>query len=407
MPFADPPTTGLADDSPALDAFIALCGEGPWQSRVAELGLRMRSGSLSGRAAQQRHALELALSRLSDRRALAKAGAAERRFCALAQDAVALAESLPPAGRARLQDRVLAGLTGPATLIPFFHLLRTASLLRQRGFTVAFHGLAENAPYDLLVERGGARAEVACECVSAEEGRPVHRGDWWALVDAINPELQTWLAAHPGRYLLKMTLPEGISGPDQLAELQQRISAMLVAEKRQDSGAQAVLKLDPLVLAGAQAQDRAGSGLPARLRAQFGPEAHLAVTTQAGSGSVFAMAARAGRENEIAAAVCRSATLAAETRLSGRHPGILAIFLDDLDRLDWRALRGEQLELEGAVRRFLTTPPARQVVAVSCASRFEMFGGPDAAPEGELRFRNPSHAAAKHPGLAPAILSSM
>ena len=138
-----------------------------------------------------------------------------------------------------------------------------------------------------------------------------------------------------------------------------------------------------------------------------GPEAHLAVTTQPGSGSVFAMAARAGRENEIAAAVCRRATLAAQTRLSGRHPGILAIFLDDLDRLDWRALRGEQLELEGAVRRFLTTPPARQVVAVSCTSRFEMFGGPDAAPEGELRFRNPSHAAAKHPGLAPAILSSM
>ena len=407
MPFADEAAGCPPADNPALDAFIALCGEGPWLSRVAELGLRMQPGSLSGRGAQQRHALELALSRLSDRRGLAKAGPTERRFCALAQDAVALAASLPPAGRARLQDRVQAGLTGPATLIPFFHLLRTAALLRERGFTVGFDGLAEEAPYDLLVERGGARAEVVCEHVSAEEGRPVHRGDWWALVDAINPELQTWLAAHPGRYLLKMTLPEGISGPDQLAELQQRISAMLVAEKRQDSGAQAVLKLDPLVLAGAQAQDRAGSGLPARLRAQFGPEAHLAVTTQPGSGSVFALAARAGRENEIAAAVCRRATRAAETRLSGRYPGILAIFLDDLDRLDWRALRGEQLELEGAVRRFLTTPPARQVVAVSCTSRFEMFGGPDAAPEGELRFRNPSHAAAKHPGLAPAVLSSV
>jgi hypothetical protein len=31
---------------------------------------------------------------------------------------------------------------------------------------------------------------------------------------------------------------------------------------------------------------------------------------------------------------------------------------------------------------------------------------PDAAPEGELRFRNPSHPAAKSPALAPAILSS-
>jgi len=56
---------------------------------------------------------------------------------------------------------------------------------------------------------------------------------------------------------------------------------------------------------------------------------------------------------------------------------------------------------------FYLGPRPRPVVAVSCTSRFEMFGGPDAAPEGELRFRNPSHAAAKHPGLAPAILSSV
>ncbi|MDO9710110.1 hypothetical protein [Paracraurococcus lichenis] len=393
-------------EPPSLDAFVALCGEDQWQSRLADLGLRARPGSLSGRAAQQRHALELALSRLSEGKALARANPAERRLCALARDAVALAESLPQAARTRLQDRLIAGLTGEATLIPLFHLFRTASLLRGRGFAVRFDGLAEEAPYDLLVERGGATAEVVCETVSAEEGRPVPRGDWWALVDAINPDLQTWLAAHPGRYLLKMTLPEGIAGPDQLAELQRRITALLAEQKRQDAGAQAVLKLDPLMLAGAQAADRAGA-LPARLRAQFGPEAHLAVTADPGSGSVFAMAARAGRENGIAAAVCRRATLAAENRLTGERPGILAMFLEDLDRLDWQALRGEQLELEGAVRRFLTTPPARRVVAVSCTSRFEMFGAPDAAPEGELRFRNPGHAAARLPGLAPAISSSV
>jgi hypothetical protein len=134
----------------------------------------------------------------------------------------------------------------------------------------------------------------------------------------------------------------------------------------------------------------------------------LAVTTDANSNSVFVMAARASQENEVAAAVCRRLTDAAENRLTGRHPGILAVFLEDLDRAEWRALR-EKLELEGAVRRFLTTGPARRVVAVSCASRFELFGAPppDGAPEGELRFRNPAHPAAKQPALAPAILSSV
>jgi len=402
MPFDEPP-------SPAgpIGAFIALCGKAAWSQRLSHLGSQMQSGSALGRAAQQRHALELALARLGDRKALAGASKAERCLHALAQEAVRLADSLSPAPRARLRQEILAGLSGQGTLIPLFHRLRTAALLRSRGFEVHFDGLIEGAPHDLRVERAGVRAEVACETISAEEGRRLHRGDWYALVDRINPELQTWLAAHPGRYLLKMTLPEGLAGPDQMAELHRRISALLATEKRQDAGAQAVLKLDPLVLAGAQAEDRA-TGLPARLRAQFGPEAHLAVTTEAGSGSVFVMAARSSQEDEIAAAVCRRLALAAERRLSGREPGILAVFLEDLDRAEWRNLR-EQLELEGAIRRFLTTPAARRVVAVSCTSRFELFGGapPDAAPEGELRFRNPAHPAARLPALAPAVLSSV
>ena len=54
--------------------------------------------------------------------------------------------------------------------------------------------MAEGAGYDMLAERDGAVAEVACETVSAEAGRKVNRGDWWMLVDRIYPELQTWLA---------------------------------------------------------------------------------------------------------------------------------------------------------------------------------------------------------------------
>jgi hypothetical protein len=119
------------------------------------------------------------------------------------------------------------------------------------------------------------------------------------------------------------------------------------------------------------------------------------------------MAARAGRENAIAKAAARRMAQAAEQRLSGAQPGILAMFLDDLDRGEWRGLR-ERMELEGATRRWMTEASARRVVAVTCVSRMELFGAapPDGAPEGELRFRNPGHPAAKSPSLAPAVLSS-
>jgi hypothetical protein len=392
----------IGDPDPASSGFIRLVGGRAWANRMTALSQRVQSGPLSGRAAQQRHALEFALARAADPNGAGKAGPAERRVLAYAQDAVRLAHSLPAGPRARLRALLAEGLTGEATLIPLWHLLRSAAQYRERGFSVEFAGLAEEAPFDLRITRDGTVAEVVCETVSAEEGRPVHRGDWCALVDRVHPELQTWLAAHPGRYLLKVTLPEGLSGPGQAADLQSRIMALLAAQKRQDSSADAVLKLDPLVLAGAQA----GSALPAHLRAQFGPEAHLAVTADAAGGSVFVMAARAGRENAVADAVASRMRAVAAARLTGEAPGILSVFVDDLDRAEWRTLR-DSLQLEGTVRRFLTEPVARRVVAAACASRMEMFGmaPPDAVADGELRFRNPGHPAGKSAALAAAVTS--
>lgn len=392
-------------DPAAVQAFVALAGGAAWRKRMADLGARLQPGSLSSRAMQQRHALELILARLSKPELLAKAGRAERRVLAFAREAAQLAKTLPAGPRARLRALVGDGLSGDATLVPLFHLIRTAALLRARGFEVRFDGLLHDTAHDLLITRDGAEAEVVCETVSAEEGRPLHKGDWAQLVDRVNPELQTWLAAHPGRYILKMTLPEGVTDQTQLSELHGRISTMLASEKRQDSSADAILKLDPLVLAGAQAASDPQRALPARLREVFGVEAHLAVTADPNSGSVLVMAARAGRENEISLAVKRRVAASATARFTGTRPGIVAVFLDDIEAAEWHSLR-DTLELEGVIRRFLTEPEAKLVVAVTCTTRQEFFALGDCAPEGELRFRNPGHPAAKSAGLAPAISSN-
>ena len=199
----------------------------------------------------------------------------------------------------------------------------------------------------------------------------------------------------------------GAEGAPPLAELHRRITQMLTEHRRADHDEAAVLRLDPLMLAAAQMSDRSGgeSGLLPRLRREFGHEAHLAVTSA--STGVFVMAARAGREDEIAAAVHRRMAQIAPQRLTGTRPGILAMFIEDTDRLEWHALRA-QLRLEAEARHFMTKPEARAVVAVTCASRLELLG-PDeleGQPCCELRFRNPGHPDAKLPALAPAVLSS-
>jgi hypothetical protein len=387
-------------------AFIRLAGGRLWARRMAEFGQSASAGPHNRRALVQRHALELTLDRMS--RGIGRAPtAAERRVQAIAADAVAACNALPLAGRERMRAALHASLSGDNTLVPLFHLVRTAALQRSRGFTVNFAGFAEGAPYDLMLARDGVQAEVACDVVSAEDGRDLHRGAWVRLIDRVDPDLQTWLAAHPGRYLLKLTLPQGLRSDGAqkslVCALHDRIRGMLSSQRRADHDEAAVLRLDPLMLAGAQAGEL---GLLNSLRREFGHEAHLAVT-EAGGG-VFVMAARAGRENEVAVAIRRRMAAVAPARLTGTRPGILAMFVEDTDRAEWRHLR-ERLELEGEARQFLTFPEARSVVAVSCASRLEMLGtpAPDGAADGELRYRNPSHPAAKFSALAPAVLSSM
>ncbi len=398
----------MASSTPpaSLADFIGLCGLRAWNERLSQL--RASGTSREGKSAQQFHAIEVILDRLSRGRSNRPLTEPEQRIATIATDAVTLHQHLTPAGKTRMTAMLTQALTAGQCLVPAFHLFRTAALQRSREFEVAFAGFEDAAPFDLIIRRGTSEAEVACDVVSAEEGRGVHRGAWFRLVDRIDPELQTWLRAHPGRYLLKLTFPLGLKQPGcddsgLMPELHRRISVMLSEQRRADSDAALVLRLDPLMLAAAQADEL---GLMPRLREEFGPEAHLAVSTA--SGGIFVLAARAGQQNEIAAAVRRRMAAIVPTRLTGQRPGILAMFIEDTDRLEWRLLR-EKLDLEGEARQFLTHPEARSVVAVTCCSRLELFGigEKDAVQDGELRFRNQAHPAAKQLDLAPAVLSSM
>ncbi len=389
----------------ALDAFVKAVGTRFWRERLAALAAAGTQHTRAGRDTLQRHCIELTIERLRTRPPSRPPSVAERWIASYVSGTVEALGSLSPTGRDALLQKLREALTGRASLVEPFHLFRVAGMQRARGFKVRFAALEDDAPFDLLIERNGVEAEVACDLISAEDGRGVHRGAWFRLMDRVDPELQTWLRAHPGRYLLKMTLPKGLrtdGDSDLLATLHTRITEMLKTRRHADGDEAAMLRLDPLMLAAAQADEL---GLMPRLRQEFGPEAHLSVTTA--GGGVFVMAARAGQENEVATAVRRRLDVVAPARLSGTRPGILAMFIEDTDRNEWRLLR-ERMELEGETRQFMTHPEARNVVAVTCTSRLELFGmaAPDAEPEGELRFRNPAHPAAKTEALAPAVLSS-
>ena len=171
-----PPTLSI----PGLDAFIALAGARAWRPHGGDRPTRhvraaRRAGGPSAprrwnwRSSAARRARSPAL-----RRRTAGGAACRRR-------GGAVADSSRAPGAARLRERLHVALAGDGTLVPVFHMLRTAALQRSRGFRVALRRACRTLrPYDLLIARGALEAEIACDVVSAEEGRLVHRGAWSA-----------------------------------------------------------------------------------------------------------------------------------------------------------------------------------------------------------------------------------
>src|SRR5208337_1293965 len=212
-----------------LDPFVDLVGVRRWRQRLGEIRDLAAAGRRASQAIRQRHVLELSLERLR-RQPATQPSVTEALLGRIASEITLIAADLTPRGRDRLVEQLRLGLSGQNTLIPVFHLIRSAMLQRSRGFAVSFPGLEQETPHDLLLTRDKIEAEVACDVGTPEDGRGVHRGAWFRLADRVDPDLQTWLAAHPGRYLLKMTLPQGLQGSlrpnetegDTLAELHRR-----------------------------------------------------------------------------------------------------------------------------------------------------------------------------------------
>jgi hypothetical protein len=384
-----------------LDDFVTLLGCAGWSERIASLTEAGRAPTRAGRAVLQRHCIELAIERLRREPLNRRPSAAERCIIADTAEALHTLSSLSALGRERFLAQLRASMGGQGSLIEPFHLLRVAAKRRSQGFQVAFARLEVEAPFDLLIRRDGVAAEIACEVVSAEAGRGIHRRAWLALVDALDHELQAWLLGNPGRYLMKMTLHGDLHDQDDTlqAKMRARMRDTLLRRAPLDSDAAATIRLERLTLPAADAD---GPGLLPRLRHEFGAEAHLAVISA--GGSVLALAARAGRENDVATAVSSHLKATTPARLSGQLPGVIALFLEDLDQLEWRLLR-ERLMLEAAIRQFMTCQEASCVAAVSCSSRIELFNIAGAEPQGEIRFRNPGNPSAKLEWLAPAVSS--
>lgn len=354
----------------------------------------MADQPLLRRAIRRRYLLELAMEQLFRR--LNKRGESrplpeEYRVLASVAGAIAeIAEALPAKPRKELNARIAQGLTGEGSLVSVFHLAATAQRFVSLGFRVSFPDLAGKAPYDLLVEKGGQSAEVACVTVPADVGRAIHSGDWDQLVGQLDPALQSYVERRPGRYILKLSMPEGIAGSRGVTAIRDEVVRLLSDGTRVARSDTVVLKLDPLTLAPERLTE---DNLHRRLETQFGHTANLAISID--GESVFVVAARSGKPDDIARGVL---TQIADVprRFSGERPAMLFTLVDDLSPAEWVDLR-DRMELEVAGRELLNRAENAPVHSVGFLSVPDLVtvDRPGFARHRSLWVVNPKHPQAR------------
>ena len=114
---------------PGLNPFLGLVGTRRWLARLAEIRDIAASGPRTGQAIRQRHGIELSLERLRNNPGT-KPSAAEHLLGRIAAETARVAANLTSTGHDRLVEQLRTSLSGENTLIPLFHLIRTAMLQR-------------------------------------------------------------------------------------------------------------------------------------------------------------------------------------------------------------------------------------------------------------------------------------
>ena len=132
--------SAMTADLKTILAFIACVGPKRWSDRMAEIGREAARSQRVGRALAQQHAVEVTIERLRRGGCAGVRTPAEMCVLDLVREAVVTDAELSQTGRARFRAALAAAMVNETTLVPLFHILRTAALQRSRGFAVHFAG---------------------------------------------------------------------------------------------------------------------------------------------------------------------------------------------------------------------------------------------------------------------------
>lgn len=247
----------------------------------------------------------------------------------------------------RISGIIRGGLKGTGCLSPLAGEMVVATHLMLRGYDVMFYDLEEGGGFDFLVTLDELEFEIECKHVTADIGRKIHQRKFFSLAGIICPYLTSAAERKAGGQLIRVTLPAELTSEQGKMEAVARFIADAVEQgvSVSESSLCAVkilqFPLENSPFTGNQVTGDIRVTVNNFLEQQYGIINKNVVTIFGANRSVVILVVESKTKDTVLQSVIDNLKNSSRDQLTGDRPGIMCVYLSDLDA---EALRRLALE---------------------------------------------------------------
>ena len=217
---------------------IEITGWEPWKNRLKSLEAQLAIGPTMSFYLVERFGLELAFSeihthlRQTARPIWPPKSSDQVRFVSFLAMVTRTHHRLSAVGKNRLKGMLIGALKSDFGLGPLAFEMKTVARLMRKQFDVEFHDLEEGGGFDFLISKDNAEIEIECKFITGDIGRKIHLKRLNQLTPFLMQEMEVLVQREHCGHLVRITIPDRLSGKIEQNQMIQELLAKLIAENR-------------------------------------------------------------------------------------------------------------------------------------------------------------------------------
>jgi hypothetical protein len=218
--------------------FTAIVGLDRWKKCVDDLSKWQNRTQLFDDYLEQRHGIELAFERVTQRRRSTgrliwpPKDISTIRYYNLALTATAVYDRLSVRGKKKLAGMIVNALQSEFGFGPLAFEMQIVTHLMGRGFDVQFNDIEGDGGFDFLATRNGTQVEVECKHVSGDIGRNIHKKRQLVLGEHLLPRLDETIKQLGCGILVEVEMLDKLTGRlDHLEEITRLVISAISSGK--------------------------------------------------------------------------------------------------------------------------------------------------------------------------------